>query len=429
MHMDGSISRLDAPRLACLLLGLLLVTLGPCIALGRVLVVENRTSAEVRFRVTGSEGRSLDGRLAPRQALPIAVTGRIALSFPVGEDVRRFAVDPGRAYAFVPTQQGARLTAIPLEPDPRGQRAQFSDGKLIGPFPPRTVTVKLLVDDDQPSVQRVWEPKLRKRIATASTIFQRHCNVTLKVVEVGTWDSDDSVIDFHDSLREFEHEVRPGKAMVAVGFTSQYRMPKGKTHLGGTRGPLHPWVLVREWSQHVTESERLEVLVHELGHYLGAAHSPERTSVMRPTMGDKLSHAKDFSIRFDALNTLAMALVVENLDEKRFGNRPRLLLEPAERTIMRQILATLAKQMPNDPAAGQLLALFGGPKAEAPFRWDLVVDPPEKPPVRPPPRSEWPSYFDRGGVRAGRPTGGLPAGVGQSGTPERGSRWPSRPRR
>ncbi|MFW6125038.1 MAG: matrixin family metalloprotease, partial [Pirellulales bacterium] len=394
------------------LIGWLTLALGAGSSGAEVVLIENRTSEDLAFRLSGAEGRSLDGRSVSGRLLPVAVTGRIAVAFRAGNKLRRFALEPNRAYAFVPSAEGARLAAIPLEPDPRKRRAAVSDGKLLGGLRPRTVTVKLLVDDDEPSVRRLWEPKLRRRIAAASAVFQRHCNVTLKVVEVATWNSDDQAVDFAESLREFERGVDPGKAMVAVGFTSQYPLPTGKTHLGGTRGPLHPWVLVREWSQHVTASERLEVLVHELGHYLGAAHSPERTSVMRPTMGDRLSHAKNFVIRFDALNALAMCLVARQRDDYRDRRRLGLRMDPAAASAMRRIYATLDKRMPMDPAAGQLLAMFGGPKPEKPFRWDLLVDPPDAPPGRPPARSERPGFYERGGMRVGRPEGRLPAGVG-----------------
>ncbi len=75
---------------------------------------------------------------------------------------------------------------------------------------------------------------------------------------------------------------------MAIGFTSQYMIPHGVMHLGGTRGPLYPYILIRELgSQHVSKSERLEILVHEMGHYLGASHTADMDSVMRPQLGDQ----------------------------------------------------------------------------------------------------------------------------------------------
>ena len=78
--------------------------------------------------------------------------------------------------------------------------------------------------------------------------------------------------------------------------------------MAGTRGPLHSHILVREWSPQMSEPERLEFLVHELGHFLGASHSPEPDSVMRPVLGDQPGRsARAFRIRFDPVNTLVMS--------------------------------------------------------------------------------------------------------------------------
>ena len=65
--------------------------------------------------------------------------------------------------------------------------------------------------------------------------------------------------------------------------------------------------------QGVSEAERLEFLVHEMGHYLGAVHTPDINSVMRPVLGDRRARAKSFRIGFDGPNTLIMNLIVENL--------------------------------------------------------------------------------------------------------------------
>ena len=71
------------------------------------------------------------------------------------------------------------------------------------------------------------------------------------------------------TLREFEIEVDPAPGQIAIGFSSQYRFRKGVNGLGGTRGPLNSHILLRESAPTIVEPERLEALVHELGHFLG----------------------------------------------------------------------------------------------------------------------------------------------------------------
>jgi len=113
---------------------------------------------------------------------------------------------------------------------------------------------------------------------------------------------------------------------------------------------------MREWSQHFSEPERLEILLHELGHIFGAVHSPEQDSVMRPVLGDRLSRAAKFRIGFDPVNTLAMCLVSEQLAE-RPGTR-LADLSPDCRLRLAAIYGELAKALPDDPAAGQYLKLL-----------------------------------------------------------------------
>ena len=177
---------------------------------------------------------------------------------------------------------------------PITNQADATDAKKL-----TTITVKILADDDEAATRDIWERRLRGRLAAASSVFERHCFVRFEVVAVDTWNSNDSITDFELSFADFEQQVRPAPARLAIGFTSQYRVMPGRTHLGGTRGPLHSHLLVREWSNRISESEKLEVLVHELGHFLGAVHSPERDSVMRPILGDKQARAVGFRIGFD----------------------------------------------------------------------------------------------------------------------------------
>ena len=130
---------------------------------------------------------------------------------------------------------------------------------------------------------------------------------------MGNWTSDPAIRSFDQSLMEFAQKVRPFPARLAIGFTTHYEWVRGEMHLGGTHGALASHILIRESPGQVSEPERLEVLVHELGHFLGAAHTSDKTSVMRPKLGDRQSAAKTFRIGFDAPNTLIMCLMAEEM--------------------------------------------------------------------------------------------------------------------
>ena len=230
-----------------------------------------------------------------------------------------------------------------------------------------TIPVKILVDDDEMRRRIVWESRLRKRVADASRVLEAHCGIRLRVVAVDTWDSDDDQNDFFQSLSEFEREVSPKPGRLAIGFSSQYRIARGRVHLGGTRGPLHSHILLKERSPNVRETERLELLVHELGHYLGASHSPEPDSVMRPVINGGLQRRLGAHIRFDPVNTLLIAMMGDEIRHRHVRKLADLSLSTKRR--MRQIQAVLAKALPDDPAAAHFVQLLGaattGPLLEA----------------------------------------------------------------
>ncbi len=223
------------------------------------------------------------------------------------------------------------------------------------------VPVRIMVDDDERAARPAWEKRLRGRIEEASKILARDCGVKLQVVDSGTWVSDNQIHDFPKSLDEFERKVPPSDRLT-IGFTSQYTLIRGQTHLGGIHGPLARHLLVREWSQVMTEPERLEVLLHELGHFFGAAHSPEPDSVMRPSLADRKARAANFRIGLDPLNTIVATLIGEQL---RSGERNRigdLTLDVQLR--LRPIYAELARAMPDDGNPQRYLKLIDEGRVE-----------------------------------------------------------------
>jgi hypothetical protein len=242
------------------------------------------------------------------------------------------------------------VTAAPDLPQPAPKLSHEAEDAA------RTITVKILVDEEEPSKRSLWERRLRDRVAAASDIIEHHCGLKLKVVATDIWQSDNRLSRFEDEASEFIKKVDPGEARLAIGFTSQFEIPKGRTHLGGTRGPFARHILLREWSQIVSEPERLELLVHEVGHFLGAVHSPESDSVMRVILGDRQVRAKKFQIHFDPLNTLAMNLVADEWQLHPLRSYAELSQPTRER--LRLIYESINQALPVDPAAAQYLRIL-----------------------------------------------------------------------
>ncbi len=224
---------------------------------------------------------------------------------------------------------------------------------------PYTITVKILADNKEPTVRRLWEKRYRERVAAASDIIERCCRVRFQVVEVATWTSSDQLHDLGQLMDEFMQKVRPPPAQLVIGFTAQYQSLREDKHIGGAKGPFCPYVLIREWGRQIGEPERLEILVHELGHYLGAAHSAEPKSVMRPDISDRQSRARAFHISFDPLNAEVLRVVSDELRKHPVGHLSQL--SPQAKEQLRPLYRTLAAALPNDPAAPHYLAMLDGP--------------------------------------------------------------------
>lgn len=323
-----------------------------------VVVLGNRTDTVIDFTLGHANQQTTRHRLASRSLMPIPVSGKVGIAFKSGGETRRFVLPASSIYYFVSRNEKLLLGKVVLPAVTPGGRLP-PPPKSDAPIEPlHSVPVMLLVDDDEPAVRRLWEKRLRDRLAEASKIFQWHCRVRFEVVAVGTWRSDNRIMDFSKSLREFELKVSPTPAKLAIGFTSQYKRPSlQRVHLGGTRGPMYPHILIREWAQHVSHTERVEVLVHELGHYLGATHSPEASSVMRPKLGDHRSHARGFRIGFDPLNTFIMYLLAEELRAGRYRGFSRL--HPHTKAHLKSAYTAIARMMPDDESTENYLNLLG----------------------------------------------------------------------
>lgn len=321
-----------------------------------VIVLSNRTSAAVPFRFVPQNGAAQQITLAVDTTMPLFLDGKANVFFASQGAPKRYTLDANCAYYFARTADGR----VDLQKIGLGETGVAAEGrKLPGKathMPQVTIPVKILVDEEERALPAVWEQRLRRRVESASAIIERHGGVGFRVVAVGTWRTDNSINDFYDSLSEFESKVDPAPAKLAIGFTSQWQMSRGRVHMAGTRGPLHAHVLVREGSPEISEPERLEFLVHELGHYLGAAHSPEPDSVMRPVLGDKRAGRSDFRIQFDPVTTLTMSMVCEEIRRSNVTNV--LQLSFVTRVRLEQIYKSLAASLPREDIAGMHYAML-----------------------------------------------------------------------
>lgn len=220
----------------------------------------------------------------------------------------------------------------------------------------KVIYVTILVDEEERAHRAAWQARLTQRLDRASQVFSRYCNIRFAANSFSTWNSDNRLHDLNRSLRELEQEVRPKQSQICIGFSSQYKFRRGRNGLGGTRGPMRSHILLRESAPKLAEPERLEALVHELGHFLGAAHSVDPTSCMRPVIGDGLARSRNFQIGFDPINAKVIRLIsneISLLHVRRFQD-----LSDYTRQRLRAEYVKLRNELPNDPAAKRYIQVL-----------------------------------------------------------------------
>jgi hypothetical protein len=316
-----------------------------------VIVLANRTRDAIAFQVTAKDERPDPIKVAAGDLTVLSLRGPCELTYDAQGRQVGYHLDANAAYMFVRDERGqVDVSKIDLG----GNEETFGGRALTEGALAKTVVeipLEIFVDNYELTTRAVWEARLRKRIERVSSILERCCRVRLKIAEIGQWAAGQDAVEFQQALVEFQRRVHPQPGRVAIGFTGRYRQPAGVLHLGGTQGMLQSHILVREWSATMSEPEREEVLLHEVGHYLGAVHSPDPVSVMRPMLADKQAIRTKFRIGFDPVNTLLINLVSEEIRERRVTSVSELTA--GTRLRLSQIYAKLADAVPDDSSAKQ----------------------------------------------------------------------------
>lgn len=331
------------------------LVLAPLSVSADVIVLTNRASTEVRAELAAPDISARSFQLASGAQRIVRTDGRVHLRWRSGRFQGDNELHPFAAYVFGENaERKVELHEIGIGTESAIPDAGEWASRIDPPRQSHTVRVRLCVDDEQPLKPARWQKEYAARLEDASKILDRTLGVKFVAVEFSTWDSEDGEVDFTRSLAELEREVPAKGVDLVLGVTSQYQPVLGRTHLGGGRGPLTPHILTREWSRVVDDGERLELLLHELGHYLGATHSPEATSYMRPVIGRRTTPFRRLTGELDPLNSLIAATFCEEHFERRVRSFDKL--SPLTKIRLNLAYQAIQKTLPTDPSAAVLAA-------------------------------------------------------------------------
>ena len=318
-------------------------------------ILHNRSDRPVQIRFQADAVEAENFTLVPNASIPLSLNGSVKVWYAGVGGGGSGTLWPNHVYRFSEkANTRVVLQRIPIS-GPQTTPPRYSKGELVErkPWPLR---IKIAVDDDERTRKATWETKIKDRIEASSKLLEYFCGVKLEVVAITRWESKDSIRDFNLTLSEFELKVPVKPAQLVIGFTSQYDVNVGRQRLGGTYGPLRSHILIREHGPRIGESERLEVLLHELGHYLGAAHSASQSSLMRPVLGDGQSNARSFQLTFDPINLFVMNLVSNQIRRPEFKSLRQIPISVQQHLF--NAYNWLAEQQPGDKSAVQMAQIL-----------------------------------------------------------------------
>ena len=355
MILPRYLSRNSSGRLVAQWFGLIILAVTGGDLWAATTILSNQTPHTILAEFPHDSGGSHRVTLHAKEVVPLPIRGMVSFDYWI--DGKKFTgtLRPNTIYQFLLDDlQQVKLHRLDMG-GPKVPRQGNGKGTLQTRRP-GVLKIKIAVDEDEKTRRPIWEKKLRDRIEAASRLLEIFTGMRLEVTVVSRWQSNNEITSFDKTLHEFTQEVPAAPAQLVIGFTSQYSLRRGRSRLGGTFGPLQRHILIREYGPQIGEAERLEVLLHELGHYLGAAHSVDKSSLMRPVLGDDQANRRSFRVVYDPVNMLIMNLVSERM--RRHGSHTIISIPVADQERLLGLYQWLAKAQAGDSSANRMAAVL-----------------------------------------------------------------------
>src|SRR4051794_24609129 len=156
------VRRSQIPFVICPLLGSFLRA--PAVSRADVIVLANRTPAQVAFRFVPKSGEAQQFTLPASETLPLFLDGKADIVFAANAGQKRYSLDSNCAYYFFRGPDGK----VDLQKIGLGEDGTAAEGRKLpenaSRAPKLSIPVKILVDEDERARPGVWEQRLKRRI-------------------------------------------------------------------------------------------------------------------------------------------------------------------------------------------------------------------------------------------------------------------------
>ena len=168
--------------------------------------------------------------------------------------------------------------------------------KDIAPPTPRTITLKIVADEEFVSARPDWHIAARRLLHEVAGEYKRSFGIAFRIRSLGVWATNNGAVSLLDIFKELKSQVASGDCDVVLGFTAQksYQKP-----FFGATSYSSGYLVVQAL---LPDSILKFVLRHELGHLLGAVDVAEENSIMNPMNWRKTGVFDEFSRRLIVLN-------------------------------------------------------------------------------------------------------------------------------